>query len=541
MVMNLTLGLMILAKLHKHGCVADCLYFNMSFYLMLSSDGCRDIFPTNQGGDFKVQLDRTLDMRSHDWEVALVEMIYTGQSFPNISTEDAQITLKASGKPEYENQYIITYEQTFSLWISMTMSKGGEKIKHSRIHLPRQHYSWTTFKDALRKACIDNFKLKIVDVSEKEMYFADSNPGNQNTFTMTLSADFMDLFGLSPIATPKYDRQMEYSKFIFPVTKTPKAVEDSSMVFYSPFAAAKDCKIIVNDEVIFKLTEQYWSIEMFKRAITAIGKNFTKESWLSSLTIEKVASDEEFILIFKANPAKKGQLPTLFFSDSFKTVFGTAQSIYQLDFEKAPLRVPITISEAVEQDLPWPDMHLSKNLSNNFYTSVFALVTDINSVLAGLKQDLDKKRKASGIPHTFFGVKNDGVAFFEKQDYTVTLSSYLAKLMNLSSTTLHGSTTSSKPVVMKESKRSHFYIHLDCLDYHYINNNVSDLIKIIPNKAEKEEKLQVTFHDPHYYTVAGRYLSTINMYITDSYFDGILDFEQDVTYTLHFRKSLYPF
>src|ERR1700722_1842712 len=104
MVMNLTHGLMILAKLHKHEGVADCLYFNMSFYLMLSSDGCRDIFPTNQGGDFKVQLDRTLDMRSHDWEVALVEMIYTGQSFPNISTEDAKITLKARGKPEYENQ-----------------------------------------------------------------------------------------------------------------------------------------------------------------------------------------------------------------------------------------------------------------------------------------------------------------------------------------------------------------------------------------------------------------------------------------------------
>jgi hypothetical protein len=312
------------------------------------------------------------------------------------------------------------------------------------------------------------------------------------------------------------------------------------MVFYSPFSVPRDCTIIVNDEIIFKLTEQYWSIEMFKRAITAIGKSFTKESWLSSLTIEKVGSDEEFILTFKANPAKKGQVATLFFSDSFKTVFGTEKSIYQLEFDKTALRVPITISETLESGY-WPEIHLTTNLSDNFYKDVSALVADINSILAGLKQELDKQRNASGVAHAFFAVREDEVKFLEKQGYTVTLSPYLSNLMNLSTTTLHASTTSSKAVVMKESKRSHFYIHLDCLDYHYINNNVSDLIKVVPNKAEKDEKLQVTFQDPHYYAVAGRYLSTINMYITDSYFTGILDFNQDITYTLHFRKYRHPF
>ena len=57
--------------------------------------------PTNQGGDFKVQLDRTLDMRGQSWEVALVEMIYTGQAFPNLSIEESQVALKASGKPQF--------------------------------------------------------------------------------------------------------------------------------------------------------------------------------------------------------------------------------------------------------------------------------------------------------------------------------------------------------------------------------------------------------------------------------------------------------
>jgi hypothetical protein len=419
----------------------------------------------------------------------------------------------------------------------VTVSKRADKIKNSRFHLPRLHYSWTSFKDALKKACDENLEDVTVDVSEKYIIFSVPNRGNENVITMTLSADFMDLFGLSAIATPRYDNPT--SIFEFPIKKIPKAADDSSMVFYTPFAATKEYTIIVNDVLLFKFTEQYWSIEMFKRGITAIGKSFTKESWLSSITIEKVGSDEEFILIFKVNPAKKGQLVTLFFSDSFKTVFGIAQSIYQLDFEKA-LRVPITISEAVESGY-WPEIHLTRNLAHNFFKDVAELVIDINGILADLKQDLDKQRNASGVAHAFFTVKDDEVTFLEKQGYTVTLSPYLAKLMNLSTTTLHASATSSKPVVMKESKRSHFYIHLDCLDYHYINNNVSDLIKIMPNKAEKDEKLQVRFHDPHYYAVVGRYLSTINMYITDSYFTGIFDFKQNVTYTLHFRRYRYPF
>ena len=89
---------------------------------------------------------------------------------------------------------------------------------------------------------------------------------------------------------------------------------------------------------------------------------------------------------------------------------------------------------------------------------------------------------------------------------------------------------------MKSYKRNHLYIHLDCLDYHYINNIASDLVKVVPNSAALDEKLQLTFSDPHYYAVAKRYTSNINMYITDSYFDGILKFDYPIAYTLHFRK-----
>ena len=89
----------------------------MSFYLTLTSDGNSDTFPANHGGDFKVQLDQTLDMRHHNWEVALVEMLYTGQTFPNLSVDDTHITLKTGTNPKYDNDYFLTYDQTLDLWL----------------------------------------------------------------------------------------------------------------------------------------------------------------------------------------------------------------------------------------------------------------------------------------------------------------------------------------------------------------------------------------------------------------------------------------
>src|SRR5271156_4488728 len=124
-------------------------------------------------------------------------------------------------------------------------------------------------------------------------------------------------------------------------------------------------------------------------------------------------------------------------------------------------------------------------------------------------------------------------------DVTVLLSTGLLKMLHLPSSWLNKSVTGSTIVTMKTYKRGQLYIHLDCLEHHYINTNVPDLIKVVTNSATIDEKLQLTFSDPHYYTVAKRHMLTIDMYITDSYFDGILQFDRDTADTLHFRKCLH--
>jgi len=142
MVMSSIRGQTTLALLHKHGEKESEL--TMSFYLTVTSSGSSDIFSDNQGGDFKVQLDHTLDMRSDPWEVALVDMIYTEQVYPNLPIEEEQVQMKVSGRPEFENDYFITYDQTLDLWLSFKLERrdptaeGGRKVlKQGDFYLPR--------------------------------------------------------------------------------------------------------------------------------------------------------------------------------------------------------------------------------------------------------------------------------------------------------------------------------------------------------------------------------------------------------------------
>src|SRR5271154_4941495 len=128
----------------------------MSFYLTVSSDASKDTFPNNHGGDFKVQLDHGLDMRSQPWEVALVEMAHVGQAFPNLSTQNSVVNIRASGTPPFENDYIITWDQALELSVEVKRGPvqylmGVPKSQYVWFSFPRQHYSWASFKETFEK------------------------------------------------------------------------------------------------------------------------------------------------------------------------------------------------------------------------------------------------------------------------------------------------------------------------------------------------------------------------------------------------------
>lgn len=508
----------------------------MSFYLTLSSaDGSKEMFRNNHGGDYRVQLDHILDMRSQCWEVALMEMIYTGQAFPNIPTQDSVVTLKASDKPQFENDYIFTFDQTINMWISFTAERhnptvpgGRERLKDVQIYLPQQHYSWTTFVETLKRLCTENFKMGHVQLTEQEFQFSEKNLRLDLLFNMKMSKIFTDAFGIDTSYKQIHDHSGRWVHFKHKVTKIPKPVPDSSLVFFSPYAVRSECCISVNGQVIFRLSNQYWTVNMFKRAINVLGAQ--NSSALAGMSIEDGPTTTECVLVLTAKTSTNVELQL---SSDFQAVFQTTFSVY--NFKENTLRIPLTITVAEDnKNLKWDNFESSARLQSNYYPTIGALIKDLNKVLSELIISIAMQRHSSTLSFTFFSLQDDVVTFTNKPAYTVVLSVNMLKLLHLPN--LSKTVTGSEPVVMKEHKRSHFYIHLDCLDYHYINNNASDLLKVVPNTAAIDEKLQVTFTNPYYYNVARRNLSTINTYITDSYFDGILHFDRDVACTLHFRK-----
>ena len=79
-------------------------------------------------------------------------------------------------------------------------------------------------------------------------------------------------------------------------------------------------------------------------------------------------------------------------------------------------------------------------------------------------------------------------------------------------------------------------MHCDCLERRYVNHLITDLLKTVPNDAETGDRHTVVVSVGQYHKVARRIVSCINMYITDQIFKGILEFDDDIAYTLHFRK-----
>src|SRR3981189_98875 len=440
---NSTHELKTLGLLHKHECSDEVLLL-MSFYLTLSSDGCKETFPANHGGDFKVQLDNTLDMRGQPGEVALVDMLYTGQAFPNMPIADNQVTLKGSGKPQFENDYFITFDQTLDLWLTFKSerlspgSPGGRRVvKYADFYLPRQHYSWTAFVDTVKRLCQVEFSMAHVNLSETEFQFTEANKGLDNLFNMKISSDLGNLFGINMKYKQIHDHQHGWVYFKHPITKMPKPVADTSLLFYSPFAVNKSCKIQVEREEIFMLTPQYWTVNMFKRAINALGKKFPKSSYLSNMSIEEGSSPEMCSLVLTANKDVKGdrEFVLVKFLIDFMTVFATSlfgTSPFNLLFTE-PLKIPISIIQAEDADSSWKNYEVSKRLRNNYYPTIAYIVDELNEVLSDLKLDIVKQRNSSTSGFTFFSLKDGVIKFTGKDGFTVLLSSGILKLMNLPS------------------------------------------------------------------------------------------------------------
>ena len=522
----------------------------MSFYLTLSSDTSRDTFPNNHGGDFKIQLDHVLDMRSQPWEVALVEMQYTGQAFPNLSTENAQVTLQASGKPEFQNDYIITWDQAHDLTVEVIREKlmqnrPGPAWRYTWIEFPRKHYSWNSFVETFKKLYKEKSNSDELYIKDTSFYFRERNHEDNTRFAIKMSDNFKKLFGIQAKDMRDYighDFYNEWVYFDIPIVK-PSVIADTSQVIHTPYAKA-DVFTIEGTGMFYLQFEkdQYWTLNMLAKAFAAITKELKqdydpKTGPLVDLKSIQLQTDHLQIVTETKHIAPKEKHTQIIFSQSIADVLNLEKTHYDLITGKMAI-YPIVPEAPKEKEIKFRTFTASTKLRYDYYPTVKSLVEDLNTVLEGAQADIIKDRKGSSIIHTFFSVGDDNIVKFKgRTGYSVLLDSDVQKMMSLPTTWLSASVNGSLATVLKSYKRGHFYIHCDCMDYHYINNTVSDLLRSIVNSAEVDEKVILSFQDPRYYAVAKRYMSNINMFATDGLFDGILKFNRDVVYTLHFKRS----
>ncbi len=366
-----------------------------------------------------------------------------------------------------------------------------------------------------------------IDIKDNEFCFREQNEPN-TLFEIKISHNLKKLFGIPNVDFYKY--MSHYKKLLqykIPIV-IPQIVPDSSKVIYTPYAKGETWYIAGDDIIYLQFQKgEYWTVNMLQKAFQAITTELKPDADLKSITLESSQ-----IIIEARNNAKPFQI---IFSQSLADVLSMSTTHFDL-VSGAKLIIPITPVTCEEIDMKWGTYSASTRLRQDLYPNLSALITDLNSVLEKAQTDIIKDRKGSTLIHTFFSVADDNIVKFKhREDFEILLDLDVQKLMFLP-TQLTKTVEGTAPTILLHGKRHLLYVHCDCLDYHYINNNVSDLLKIIHNNAEVDEKVFLNFSDPNYYAVSRRPTNNINMFITDGLFNNILPFKREVFYTLHFRK-----
>src|SRR5277367_4009048 len=87
-----------------------------SFYHVLDSESNSSSRENNHGGDFTVDLHDEL-LLAGNWEVALAEMTYYGQHFPNLLHEHGEVSISRDEK-RYSTDFVVEFAHVHDMTIT---------------------------------------------------------------------------------------------------------------------------------------------------------------------------------------------------------------------------------------------------------------------------------------------------------------------------------------------------------------------------------------------------------------------------------------
>jgi hypothetical protein len=501
-----------------------------SFYLSLNSDGSKNVYPHNHGGDFTIDLHRTLDLHGR-WEVALVEMSYFGQSFGNLLEPYNIVQLYSNRKKAYPTTFMLDFYQSNE--ISMTFWRFTESTGHWRstgeVKFPRRHYNWRDFKKTIAQ-----FKNETPNHNEHGMHqvsFA-IKEGEQQTLLVITSVIHRTRMKIE--FSPKMRKLLsiqeenviigissENLKTTINIIK-PNNITDTTQFLFTPKTPG-DLWLVFNGTRI-ELPKLYWTEKMFQRAINLLLKENN-----CKCDIEFANSDEMMVSFSGAEP------PIILFSNLISTTLSGINKGRREYIKRKSVSYDFKINQIEDVE---NDYEMTFKLPFNYYPSAKTLIESLNTSCKEhiqkliIQQASDQEIEGQEI-FTLHERRRDICSFMPVEHFRIQLSSYLLNVLSLLNTDENNIGTN--PITLVSANRPFLYVCSDVVLPHLINSDEYSLLRIINNNASENEKVMLSFPTLHYYPVCRRYISKIRSYIIDHFSTDSLPFKHTVAYLLHFR------
>lgn len=526
----------------------------MSFYVNLSSRDSTDIHPQNYGGDFQVELAEPLHFDENDpWEVALAEMTYDAQGFPNVPDEYSEIKIVALNRAVlYDcttmDMSITVYHSIKGTW---TLSDDDKKInvidRVNNYILPKQYYTWSGFKAAVKGLGVlllkkyFSYSVEIMDTYIRILY---STRADKLLFRFSpdlikfLSLEHTEIESHSRIHNQEYHTGSLLVNYkqpmleIFPVT-IPESREFAMWFeirghgrYYLPAKAFKFSELPKIFDDIFK------------------GDGYDSYLKLSFKYIEK---NEKYMWALRAETLKPMDDIVFHFSRGLLLYLGTSTSDFWINFpckRKVPFHMVLKMGILYKYIPTEKDLTYYTKFPYNYFPSPQAFCDALSSTIMNLANTytdaelmefplftIENIQKAN----TIGGQVAPGRCIFTPHpNFTITIHPFILKLLHLTKTDTQE--IGSQPVILPTATREFFHIFTNIIHSHGASGAINKLRVINNNTSLLNEKIMIAFQHLYYQPVSQLSITNIQINITDHHTDLILPFQKEVTCLLHFRR-----
>ena len=505
-----------------------------SFYYTLNSDGSRNIHPNNHGGDFTVQLHNTLDLAGA-WEVALTEMTYFGQYFANILDDYGKVIISSTKSKVYPTSFVVDYLDAKKLYIDINIliKLPNTWIHHERLRFKSPHqYSWKGIKQAINHYLpvkkighdfpVENKELvKILIPKDTRLRITVINDGLP--LEVAFSPFLANLLSLKE-ASVKYLKK-EQGRILKLDIKKPDDIIDESIILFTPDTGG-DIWIQINDEEdnFIHIPKIYCSINLFNKLAFNEEFQFTVaragDEWLMSV---KYSGDKNYNARLRFSAAMQSALGVPHDTTVYCGV-GASSTIHDLHPKLAD-----------ELDNSFNEIEFKLNY--NHYPTSKSLVDNLNKQCKEVMfkiAELQHSDQYFHIPIFVFDEISHLATYNAVDQFKVTLTNHMLRVLNLPHT--NSSIAAITAINLPSAMRPFLHVHCDVIHAQLINDDEYPLLRVINNNAIQNEKVMVSFPQPHYYPLARRYINSIHIYITDHINSDILVFTHPISYLLHFRR-----